>query len=78
MPVLADDDVVVHGDAERAGERDDLLGHLDVGARWRRVAGGMIVDDAIHFIYRVENYEIFVRPGSVWELQLGAVFDAPA
>jgi len=24
--------VVVHGDAERAGDGDDRLGHLDVGA----------------------------------------------
>ena len=32
VAVLADDDVVVHGDAERARHRDDRLGHLDVGA----------------------------------------------
>jgi hypothetical protein len=32
---FADDDVVVHGDAERAGHRDDLLRHLDVGVRRR-------------------------------------------
>jgi hypothetical protein len=31
VPILADDDVIVHGDAERAVDRDDLLGHLDVG-----------------------------------------------
>jgi hypothetical protein len=35
--------VVVHGDAERPGHVDDGLGHLDVGARGRRIAGGMIV-----------------------------------
>jgi hypothetical protein len=43
MPVLADDDVVVHGDAERSGHVDDGLGHLDVRARGRRIAGRMIV-----------------------------------
>ena len=30
MPVFADDDVVVHGDAERRRDVDDRLGHLDV------------------------------------------------
>jgi hypothetical protein len=43
MPLLSDDDVVVHGNAERARDGDDLLRHLDVGARRRRVAGGVIV-----------------------------------
>ena len=42
MPVLADDDVVVHRDAERLGDIDDRLGHLDVGARGRRIARGVI------------------------------------
>ena len=31
MPALADDDVVVHGDAERLCDVDDGLGHQDVG-----------------------------------------------
>ena len=43
VPVLADDDVVVHRDAERLRHIDDRLGHVDVGARGRRIAGGMIV-----------------------------------
>jgi hypothetical protein len=47
MSVLADDDVVVHGDAERLCHRDDLLRHLDVGARRRRVATWMVVQDAL-------------------------------
>jgi hypothetical protein len=38
MPLLADDDVVVHQDAERLGGGDDLLGHLDIGARGRGIA----------------------------------------
>jgi hypothetical protein len=33
MTVLADDDVVVHGDAERLRHVDDRLRHWDVGAR---------------------------------------------
>lgn len=43
MAVPADDDVVVHGDAERPRRVDDGLRHVDVGARGRGIAGGMIV-----------------------------------
>ena len=39
MAVLADDDVVVHGDAERGGNVDDRLGHLNIRLRGRRIAG---------------------------------------
>jgi hypothetical protein len=35
--------VVVHGDAERAGDVDDRLGHLDVGLRRRWIAGRVVV-----------------------------------
>ena len=45
MSVLADDDVIVHGDAERTCDVDDRLGHLDVRLRCRRIAGGMIVQN---------------------------------
>lgn len=38
IALLADDDVIVDGDAKRLGAVDNLLGHLDVGARRRRVA----------------------------------------
>ena len=41
VAVLADDEMVVHGNAERARDLDDCLGHLDVGARGRRIGGGM-------------------------------------
>jgi hypothetical protein len=47
MAFLADDNVVVHRDAERLCHGDDLLRHLDVGARRRRVAGWVIVQDAV-------------------------------
>jgi hypothetical protein len=43
MPVLTDDDVVVHGDAERARHLDDRLRHLHVHARRGRIAAGVIV-----------------------------------
>jgi len=46
MPVLTDDDVVVHGNAEQRGNVDDRPGHPDVGLRRRRVAGGVIVHEA--------------------------------
>ena len=46
MAVLPHDDVVVHRDAERLGDVDDLLRHLDVGARGRRIAGRVIVHQA--------------------------------
>jgi hypothetical protein len=43
MSITADDDVVVHRDAERLRNLDDLLRHLDIRLRRRRVAAGMIV-----------------------------------
>jgi hypothetical protein len=43
MPATADDDVVVHGDAERLGGADDVLGDGDVGLRGGRVARGVVV-----------------------------------
>jgi hypothetical protein len=45
MSVAADDDVVVHRVAARAGDLDDLPGHLDVGPRRRGVARGVIVHE---------------------------------
>lgn len=57
MAVAPDDDVIVDGDTEGLGGVDDLLGHLDVGARGGRVAGGVVVDDpamfTIYLIYIV-------------------------
>jgi hypothetical protein len=43
MAVLADDDVVVHGDAERSGDVDDRPGHLHIRLRRRRVAGRVVM-----------------------------------
>jgi hypothetical protein len=53
VPASADDDVVVHGDAKRCCDVDDRLGHLDVGLRRRRVAGGVVV----HHNYRAAKNE---------------------
>src|SRR6266849_5819654 len=46
VALAGDDDVVVQRDAERAGGLDDLLRHLDIGARGAGIAGGMIVHEA--------------------------------
>ena len=43
MAGLADDDVVVHGDAELGGGLLDLAGHLDVGLGGRGIAGRVVV-----------------------------------
>jgi hypothetical protein len=45
MSVAADDDVVVHRVAARAGDLDDLPGHLDVGPRRRGFARGVILHE---------------------------------
>jgi hypothetical protein len=62
MPVLADDDVVMHGDAERPRDVDDCLGHLDVRLRWRRTAGGMVVHEAAHVTYVIDHKDNIRRP----------------
>ena len=45
MAASAHDDVVVHGDAERARDADDGFRHLDVGLRGRGIAGRMVVHE---------------------------------
>jgi hypothetical protein len=47
VPLLADDDVIVHGNAERGRHRDDLLRHLDVGAGRSWIAGRMVVHEGL-------------------------------
>jgi hypothetical protein len=47
MSIFADNEVVMHGDAERIRDCDDLLGHFDIGVRRRRIAGRMIVQDSV-------------------------------
>jgi hypothetical protein len=46
VAVLADDEMVVHGDPERARDLDDRPRHVDIGARGSGVAGGVVVHEA--------------------------------
>lgn len=62
MTVASDDDVVMQDDAQRTGDLGDLLGHLDVGARRRRIAGRVIVEHTTNFGIYLEikrKYENF-------------------
>jgi hypothetical protein len=43
MPMFPDDDMVMHRNPQRSRNVNDRLGHVDVGARRRRVATWMIV-----------------------------------
>ena len=43
--IFAHDDVVMHGDAKRTRHRDDLLRHVDVGLRRRRITRWVIVNE---------------------------------
>ena len=43
VTVLADDEVVVHRNAQWPRDLDDRPGHVDVGARGSGIAGGMVV-----------------------------------
>src|SRR5262245_17987562 len=43
VALASDDDVVVDGDAQRPGGIDDLLGHVDIGARRGGIARGVVV-----------------------------------
>src|SRR5437879_10455033 len=45
VAVLTDDDVIVHGDAERLRDIDNLFGHLNIGLRRRGVATRMVVQN---------------------------------
>src|SRR5271166_6577238 len=45
VTLLADDDVVVRGNAERASHGNDLVCHLDIGLRRCGVAGVVDEDD---------------------------------
>ena len=56
MPVFADDDVVVDGNAERGGDIDDRFRHLDIGLRGRRIAGGVVMHHALEISYLVEKF----------------------
>jgi hypothetical protein len=55
MPVLADDDVIVHRYPERGGDIDDRCRHRNIGLRRRRVAGRAVVQDALEATYRIDK-----------------------
>lgn len=48
MAVLSDNDMIMHRDVECFGSVDELLGHIDVGARWCRITGRMVVHHPIY------------------------------
>jgi hypothetical protein len=73
MPVPADDDVIVHCNAERLGDGNDLPRHVDVGARRSGVAGGMVVDEAMAMYYLSEKKEKSLYATVRWDTRLGAV-----
>ena len=77
VSLAPDDDVVVHGDAQPLARLDDLLRHLDVGARRRRIAGGMIVQLPLDVSYLVEIYRKNPYTREREGRLLGAVLDAP-
>ena len=47
MAVLADDQMIMHGNFQGVAHRDDQTGELDVVGRRLRIAGWMIVDKNI-------------------------------
>lgn len=58
MAVLPDNDMIMHRDVECFGSVDELLGHIDVGARWRWITGRMVVNHAIHYAKTLINKQI--------------------
>ena len=77
MPALADDDVVVHGDAERGGDVDDGLGHAHVGLRGRGIARGVIVQQSSLRRLRIEWKGFFDLSKTHWGMGLGSVVHDP-
>ena len=61
MPVLADDDVVMHRYAEWARDIDDGLGHVNIGLRWRRIAGRVVVQEATTLCIPLQHLKIFSK-----------------
>lgn len=55
MAVLSDNDMIMHRDVECFGSVDELLGHVDVGARWCRITGRMVVHLSIYLSIQLNN-----------------------
>ena len=70
--------IIATDDAERGGHGDDVQRHLDVLGRRRRIARGVVVDDATDITQHIENNTINVIGVAGWGRLLGAVLRAPA
>src|SRR5262249_48269738 len=67
VSVLADDEMVVHGNPERPRDLDDRPRHVDIGARGRRIAGGMVVHQDDRGGGELERaLDHFARVDGVW------------
>ncbi len=76
MAVPADNDMIMDGDAEWAGRVDDQLGHLDIGARRRRIARRVIVHEAIQSNHVIDLYRETLIRKTPWCRYLGSVWHA--
>jgi hypothetical protein len=63
VSVLADDEVVMHGDAERARDLDDRPRHVDIGARRGGIAGGMVVQEQIMRASALISFDFYCSLG---------------
>jgi hypothetical protein len=77
VPLAPDDEMVVHRDPERLADLHDGLRHVDVGARWRRVAGRMVVEQYSLGRYRIEPKGILAKSRNRWGMGLGPVVCDP-
>ncbi|CAH1667854.1 hypothetical protein CHELA41_23023 [Hyphomicrobiales bacterium] len=62
MAVSANNDVIVHLDAQRFGNRNDILGHPDICRRRRGVSRGMVMEHPTVFIIILIFNDFFEEP----------------
>ena len=60
--------MVVHGNSEWRRHGDDLLRHLNIGARRRRIARWMIVRDEFYLAAIVQNLKTLAK--HIWRPML--------
>ena len=77
MPVLADNEMVVHRDTEGARDLHNRLRHLDVGARGGRIARGMVVQQSSLASQGIEPKILFGIRRNRWGMGLGSVARDP-
>ena len=63
VAVLADDEVVVHGNAQWPRDLDDGPRHVDVGARGSGIAGGMVVQNQTRPSSTLISFNFCSSPG---------------